>query len=100
MKKLRWLLATLTALTMFAAGCGDDDETVTLTFGAVPAENGKRLQSSAFGEAVGRIRQETVDQSVAPVFGEIDNAGHRIGGSRLMAEAPHIGERHRRDRRT
>tara|TARA_S200000501_G_scaffold353539_1_gene373409 strand:- start:129 stop:1166 length:1038 start_codon:yes stop_codon:yes gene_type:complete len=43
MKKLRWLLATLTALTMFAAGCGDDDETVTLTFGAVPAENAQEI---------------------------------------------------------
>ena len=43
MKKLRWLLATLTALTMLAAGCGDDDETVTLTFGAVPAENAQSI---------------------------------------------------------
>ena len=61
--------------------------------GGFLAGDDEGLETSAVGEFAGSLREETVEQTVAEVFGFIDGAGFWIDGDGFVAESAHGFER-------
>ncbi len=55
-------------------------------------DEAQRLQPAATRQLAADIGQETVEQAVGPIFGQIDDSGPWIDDRRFMDEAAHGGE--------